>query len=318
MQSWMSLLRKTKSGHLITMNDRKLYIVGNGFDRHHRILSDYKHFKKFVQQHDSDLLKAVEHYLPAGENWSDLEFALAKLDVGSIIDDLEHFAASYGADDWSDSGHHDFQYEVDRIVEGLSKRLMCRFGQWIRQLRIPTPETARKHLRTIDPTARFLTFNYTPTLQKLYGVPETHVLHIHGRANLPDNELILGHAWNPQERQSLNDRPDIAEIDTRLMEAQNTLDGYFSKTFKPSARLIEENRPFFDQFTNLEEVCVLGHSLSSVDEPYLRALLKIPGIPSTRWRIPCRNASEVHDKVKRLRELGVLASSITTCFWRDL
>jgi hypothetical protein len=74
---------------------------------------------------------------------------------------------------------------------------------------------------------RFLTFNYTPTLQRLYGVPESNVLHIHGRANLPDSDLIFGHAWNPQERRSLNDRPDIAEIDTRLMEAHDIIDGYF-------------------------------------------------------------------------------------------
>ena len=299
------------------MEDRKLYIVGNGFDLHHGILSDYKHFKKFVQQHDPHLLKVVEHYLPAGEEWGDLELALGKLDVDSIIDDLEHFMTSYGADDWSDSGHHDFQYEVKRVVECLSTELKRQFERWIRGLRIATQATARKRLQTLDPTARFLTFNYTPTLQKLYGVPESHVLHIHGRANLPDNGLILGHAWNPQKIRSPNSRPDIAEIDTRLMEAHNILDGYFTKTFKPSARLIVENRPFFERLTNLEEISVLGHSLSSVDEPYFRALLEIPGIAYTRWKIVCLNESDICKKSARLRKLGVQASSIITSSWPD-
>jgi hypothetical protein len=36
-----------------------------------------------VREHDSDLLMAVEDYLPADEAWSDLESALAKIDVGS-------------------------------------------------------------------------------------------------------------------------------------------------------------------------------------------------------------------------------------------
>jgi len=48
----------------------------------------------------------------------------------------------------------------------------------------------------IDPTAFFLTFNYTPSLQELYGVPDRRILHIHGEANLPDSDLILGHAWH--------------------------------------------------------------------------------------------------------------------------
>jgi hypothetical protein len=300
------------------MQNRKLYIIGNGFDLWHGIPSAYWQFKEFVQEHDSDLQKAIEDYLPADENWSDLESALAEIDICNVVDDHEHFMTPYGADDWSDSGHHDFQYEVGRIVECLSTELRRRFGQWIRQLPIPTPTTASQRLQTIDPTARFLTFNYTSTLPDLYGVPDTHVLHIHGRANLPDDDLILGHAWNPQERQSLNDRPDIEEIDTRLMEAHSILDGYFSKTFKPFARLIEEHRPFFEGLTDVEEVCVLGHSLSIVDEPYFQALLAIPGIAYARWQVACTTDRDVHVNSARLLELGVQASSIITCSWSDV
>jgi Bacteriophage abortive infection AbiH len=300
------------------MENRKLYIIGNGFDLWHRIPSSYQEFKEFVREHDPRLLTAVEDYLPADEDWSGLESALAEIDVGSIIDDLEHFMVSYGADDWSDSGHHDFQYEVGRIVEYLSTELRSQFGQWIRQLPVPTPTTASQRLQTIDPTAYFLTFNYTSTLLELYGVCDTHVLHIHGRANLPDNDLILGHAWNPQERQSLNDRSDIEEIDTRLMEAHSILDRYFSNTFKPSVRLIREHRPFFERLTDVERVCVLGHSLSKVDEPYFHALLTLPGIATARWQVACRSDTDARAKSVRLRELGVPVNSIITCAWSDI
>ena len=54
------------------------------------------------QRHDPDLFKSVGAYLPAGDEWGDLELALASLDVDNIISDLEHFMPSYGADD-SDS-----------------------------------------------------------------------------------------------------------------------------------------------------------------------------------------------------------------------
>jgi hypothetical protein len=300
------------------MENRKLYIIGNGFDLWHKIPCNYWQFKEFVRRRDPGLLKTVDSYLPADEYWSDLEASLAEIDLGSIIDDLGHFMMSYGADDWSDSGHHDFQYEVGRIVEWLSTDLRRQFGQWIRRLPIPTPMTASQRLQTIDPTAHFLSFNYTSTLRELYGVPDTHVLHIHGRADLPDDDLVLGHAWNPQERRSLNDRSDIEEIDTRLMEAHSILDRYFSKTFKPSGRLIQEHRPFFERLTDVEEIWVLGHSLSKVDEPYFRALLAIPSITAARWHVACFTEDDKHHKPARLRELELQANRIITCSWSDV
>lgn len=124
--------------------DRTLYIIGNGFDRHHGIRSGYEHFQKFVERHAPDVFKNVEAYLPAGDEWGDLEFALANLDMGNIISDLEHLMPSYGADDWSDAGHHDFQYEVERVAECLSTTLKRRFMDWIRQVPIPTLATARR------------------------------------------------------------------------------------------------------------------------------------------------------------------------------
>jgi Bacteriophage abortive infection AbiH len=139
------------------MKDRKLYIIGNGFDLWHGMPTGLSEFKEFVEVHDSDLLKAVQDYLPADEDWSDLELALADIDVESIVQDHEHLMMPYGAEDWSDSGHHDYQYEVSRVVETLSKELRSRLGEWIRRVRVPTPATAEARLRSIEPTSLFLT-----------------------------------------------------------------------------------------------------------------------------------------------------------------
>lgn len=300
------------------MSNRHLYIIGNGFDLWHGIPSSYKHFKAFVRNHNKALLQVVEDYLPAEEDWSDLESALAEIDVDNIIDDLAHFMPSYGADDWSDSGHHDFQYEVERIVQNLSTELRQQFAVWIRQLSIPTPETALQRLQTIDPEASFLTFNYTPTLRTLYDVSDEHTLHIHGRADIHDIDLILGHAWNPIERRSLNDRPDIEDIDTRLMEAHDILDEYFSSTFKPSTRLIQEHWPFFEQQAGISKVRVLGHSLSTVDAPYFKALLSVPGVSDAQWQVAYRACGEGPEKIMALQGLGVKASNIITLPWSEV
>lgn len=296
----------------------KLYIIGNGFDLWHGIPSGYWNFKEYVRQRDREVFNAVEDYLPAGDDWSSLEFALADIDVDNIIDDLGHFMGSYGEDDWSDSGHHDFQYEVEQVVGRLSSQLRMLFGEWIRTLAIPTPATASAMLKQVDVDAAFLNFNYTSTLQELYAVADDRVLHIHGDAKMLDDELILGHAWNPEHRKSLNDRDDIEEIDTRLMEAHDILDDYFSKTFKPSEKLIIEHQAFFKQLDAVCTVYVLGHSLSTVDLPYLDALIKAPAVAAARWHVACLNEEEWSEKRERLAQIGRGTLNVVKNSWADL
>ena len=297
------------------MKHRKLYVIGNGFDLWHGIPSSLDKFKQYVQATDQDVYREVEEYLPTQKDWSDLERALADIDVDSLIDNLGHFSASYGAEDWSDAGHHDFQYEVHNAVKRLSTGLRLRFSEWIRKLPIPTPATAQKWLATLDTDAVFFTFNYTNTLGSLYGVPPERMLHIHGCANLADDDLVLGHAWHPQIRKSRNDRPDIEDIDTRLMEANDTIDSYFSATFKRSADLIAQHKGFFDALTDIEQVIVLGHSLSDVDAAYFMALLKQRSVSEAAWLIACRSPEEWPEKQALLTNLGVNSSNTLPIAW---
>ena len=113
--------------------------------------------------------------------------------------------------------------------------------------------------------------------------------------------------------------PDIEEMDTRLLEGHNILDGYFSRTFKPSSQLIEVNRPFFDHLSGVEEISILGHSLHEVDAPFtFWRLLAIPGAASARWRLACIPDDDRNERAARLQELGVQASCIVTCSWSDV
>lgn len=295
----------------------RLYIIGNGFDLWHGIPSGYEDFKKYVDKHDSRVSDDVERYLAPREDWKDLEAALANLDVDSIIDDMGQFMGGYGDDDWSDAGHHDFQYEVENVVARLSSKLRALFGAWIRTLVIPTPATATRRLNTIDTHATFLNFNYTATLRDLYAVPDGQILHIHGEASEPDSELILGHAWNPSQREPLHRPEDEEEMDIRLIEAHGILDDYFSSTFKPSERLIREHQGFFDQLSAVQQVYVLGHSLSEVDLPYLQVLTSVPSVRDAHWCVACRREDERPERQQRLIELGVHPQRAKTALWSD-
>lgn len=295
-----------------------LYIIGNGFDLWHGIPSRLGDFKEYVQGTDSDVYREVEEYLPAGDNWNGLELALAALDANMLIDNLGHFMASYSGEDWSDSGHHDFQYEVQNVVDRLSKKLRAHFADWVRALPIPTRDTAPQRLSKLDRHALFLSFNYTSTLDAVYDVDPQQLLFIHGCAAQPDDVLILGHAWSPSTRRSLNDHPDIEEIDTRLMEANRIIDDYFSVTFKRSAELIAQNASFFTSLATVEQVIVLGHSLSDVDAVYFQTLLAQPSIAQARWVIAVRDMDEWPDKQLLLAALGLPPSRTVPALWQEL
>jgi len=99
-------------------------------------------------------------------------------------------------------------------------------------------------------------------------------LHIHGESTDADSELVLGHAWAPEERTSLFKAVNHEDSDYRLIEAMQSLDDYFSDTFKPSKQIIEHNADFFAGLEEVDQVVVLGHSLSLVDGPYLAAVVQ--------------------------------------------
>ena len=105
-----------------------LYIIGNGFDRHHEIPSDYRDFGVYLAAVDYDTYREVETYFSVDDEfWWQFEQQLAHFDTESAIDDASQFLMSYGADDWSDSGHHDYQYELKRVVIAVSSTLQERF-----------------------------------------------------------------------------------------------------------------------------------------------------------------------------------------------
>lgn len=151
---------------------------------------------------------------------------------------------------------------------------------WIRAL--PT-DTAQPRLGSLAKDAHHLSFNYTDTLERAYGVPAARVVHLHGRATVEGSELVLGHAWAEEQRTLLSCDVHSQEQDPRQVEVNQLLDEYFTKTFKPSQRIIRELRPEFMRLLGVAEVVILGHSLGEVDWPYLREPLLFENIRAARW-----------------------------------
>lgn len=282
-----------------------LYVIGNGFDLHHEMATRYTNFRDYLKTHHHDLFELVEEYFIAYDDenfWYTFEESLAAFDAETLVENSEHLIVSYGAEDWSDAYHHDYANELERVVEGLSKRLLAAFTEWIRQIAIPVPSSLTVPLARIDPEARFINFNYTPTLQQLYGVPDERVWHIHGSAS-SSAPLVLGHGWKPKPNETWSARVDSEDTDTRVMDGARILDEYFEASFKNTASIIVSNLGRFAALADVDEIRVLGHSLSEVDRPYL-AKIAASVQPGAKWRVSCLNdPAELMEKFAKFASL---------------
>ncbi|WP_262867773.1 bacteriophage abortive infection AbiH family protein [Morganella morganii] len=292
----------------------RLYIIGNGFDIRHGLPTGYKHFKSYVAKNDQELYDSIEEYIPAGDEWNELESALGEIDYELILQNSEMFLASYNTDDWSDAYHHDYQYEVDKITRMLSARLKKQFADWVKGINIADADNSEQYIPPIPRESLYFSFNYTNTLQQIYAVPDEQIIHIHGNCSY-DDDLILGHSFRVEK--SLN--PYIGpDQDTRIAEAYDSIDEYFGNTFKPSEDIIEdiikEKRVFFSSLKNVDEVIVLGHSLAEVDGKYFAEINKSIQ-ENARWIVALYRGEE---KSGSLEDYDVRDSNISYVQYEDI
>lgn len=240
---------------------KTLYIIGNGFDLHHRMKSSLREFKAFVKSRDRTVFEDMEKYVPSKDDWSNLEVSLGCVDYQSIVDYGLNYLESYGAENWSDSYHHSMQFEVDKVCGNLSSELISLLEEWISEIEIPS-----KPLLKLDRAASFFSFNYTSVLEKTYKVPENQIIHPHGHIAEASSSLVLGHSWTP-ERKLFSNADENS--DHRIEESFQRIDQYFTDSFKPAEKIIEQYSSYFALLKDVEEVYVLGHALHEVDEPYL-------------------------------------------------
>ena len=172
--------------------------------------------------------------------------------------------------------------------------------------------------------ARFISFNYTNTLEAAYGISATDVLYLHGTVMERDS-IVLGHGDNEQsfdiigveneyeqdlETGEVNicgtsaDEIDIHEINRSAIE-------HYNDSKKNSKEIIAENTVFFQSLNLISDVFVLGHSLSDVDHTYFEHILDI--LPSSAiWHVSYYTEKERIEFPRKLSDLGVAKYSLGT------
>ena len=140
------------------------------------------------------------------------------------------------------------------------------FDAWVKSIDISVVETDLY----LPQTAKYLTFNYTETLEKAYGIPMTNVLHIHGSRLAPGDEFVIGH-------DNGRDKDDPLRNEEILLPYQNAYSEVIrimNEWKKDQDYLIEKNKAFFQSLDTVKAVCIMGLSYSEIDKPYLNEIAK--------------------------------------------
>ncbi len=209
----------------------KLYILGNGFDLWHGLPTNYRDFYEFA----TDLLNEVESYfdinLSAVSNpWHDFENCLGTFNWRHLYREYDYTDVS--SEEFKPSHVYSFQDELVERASELVDAIQKGFHEWVEGIEVSGPP---KRI-AFDPRSRFITFNYTSTLQKAYGIEDSNIFHVHGQAD--KDELTFGHGVQIVEEPEID--PESGETNRTMFSDADGSAKYPLHAFKKPVETIRK------------------------------------------------------------------------------
>lgn len=272
---------------------KRLYIIGNGFDRYHGINSSYYDFRDWMRDNICYDGEEIESLFECDDLWKSFEENLALLRYDVLAREKTEENPPNVASEHFENTLSDARCEVENLLEGWYEEVRKALPRWVRQLNRPNPDV---RLMLNDKDSVFLTFNYTRTLEDLYGISDDVVLHVHGKDGDPWDGLLLGHGGNvsrehlekPFHKVTKEDLEEgnVPDPNLELAESDAIQAGYHMvmKWAKPVHDKIAEFSEFFKDLSSVEEVFVLGLSFSMVDQAYITEVVNSVG-SNAGWSI---------------------------------
>lgn len=251
---------------------KSLIIIGNGFDLAHGIESSYWNFKCWLGSRNNqriiDLMDVFFSHVT--DVWSNAEQALGEYDEEEILSycrpdeefDYDHSLSSSAR----------IEDSPDSIFLPVLEEFKSAFYEWVISIDIDDVES----IYTFSPQYLFLTFNYTDTLESIYGINEGQIAHIHG-SRLASYDFVIGHSnrRNPKDVWS-------KEGLTFELQAHENIVTWMNELVKSYADNIQCHRAFFDNLNGIKNILTYGHSMAEVDWPYFEEIIRIVG-PDIPW-----------------------------------
>lgn len=274
---------------------RNLFIIGNGFDLHHGLSTSYRCFYDYLKENNDFIFRMtcglfIDQFDKDDRLWSDFETEMS---------DFNYCVFTAYRDEICQEGRplkfEEF-HTIESDVIAWKRELDKAFKAWI----ISSLKDVKPIARSFGVDDLFLNFNYTDTLTRIYGVDRNRVLYIHNSIN--DKELIYGHGFPFHYKKliALYERAGV-ETDDIFFRDVKIMCKVGNLLRKNVRHIINSHSDFIKSVSEVGNVIVIGHSMSDVDLPYFRWILK--NVPlETKWIISYYNDSiGVIKQIKKLR-----------------
>jgi len=283
--------------------------------------------------------------------WCEFEKYLSELNREKIFDILDARMPHVAEDDerFRYSDYYAGLDEISDMVSQCTYEMRYLFHRWVNTIHYA--KGFRKKMLALDRTATFLTFNYTTFLETEYGIPEDRILYIHGCRKDKFGSLVLGHhadddgsfqRWVHKNRNRRRYRPvqkdrrgryflndklvylayfleDEEKGNWRLptryyvaREAAERFESYYKKNYKDTGFIIDRHKDFFSSLHDVENVTVIGHSLSEVDMAYFLRMREVLR-EDVRWRFSFHQ-EEDKNRIRRFCKRMNIRNTQTECF----
>ena len=272
-----------------------LYVLGNGFDLAHGLKTRYWDFRTFLDTNHSEFLTEFEkmydifplddtepYYTEEAQRrweqnvdkelWSKFEYDIGNPDIQdmldfsqSVLEELKSEGIDYGLDDtmnyyWKN------QYG---FINAFPKYL----SEWATEIDLSKAKPIFNRL--INNNDFFLNFNYTSTLQSIYGIANDRILHIHGGIEpFCSVKPIMGHGNKKDIEYNYLKMLEYSDIDDGASSIYRAITNYLSSIYKDTDKIIMQNRVFFQKISVVEKIIVFGLSFAEVDLPYIIKIIE--------------------------------------------
>ncbi|MGT2906961.1 AbiH family protein [Streptococcus dentiloxodontae] len=256
----------------------RLLLIGNGFDLAHGLPTRFDpDFKEIAERNEANPYFWDLYQSEDDDIWSDFENLLAKPDFNALSNIFDGYYPDYLSDRESDRDEIILQADMSGNLQESLNEFASQAEDALCNI---NPQ--RKFKRMFYKEDLFINFNYTHTLEQIYGIKAERVLHIHGEVG--ENNLLLGYPEG-------NFLPDNIQDDVRkkgrgpyrevaLREYINSLEDYYVRTaYENLANKVESFKKEFqiglvEKFLSnyeINEIIVYGHSCA-IDFPYFEYL----------------------------------------------
>lgn len=229
------------------------------------------------------------------DEWNKFEDTLYELGLDDVINANDWFVEDNVRDREGDINLFRVAYNYDNMAKDLYSSVLYiqdLFKEWINSVDIY--ETEKLPVESLMKEDSFyLSFNYTETLEKIYGISSDQIIHIHGlrykARKYYSEQLLLS-----QDKEQLifgHGKDEVRDFGFRKIE-QSSANSILSKAIgelrKPVDKIIKSHIALWKVLkdNDIKNVYSFGFSYAEVDTPYIKKIVSaLNGGENVIWHL---------------------------------